>query len=35
VLDNVSPERFECEQIKSPLSELEAREAEILRVERE
>ena len=35
VLDGVSAERFECEQIRSPLQDLEAREAEILLVEQE
>jgi len=35
IVDSVSAERFECEQIKSPLSDLEAREVEILRVEQE
>ena len=35
IVDNVSAERFECEQIKSPLSDLEAREAEILSVEQQ
>jgi len=35
VVDAVSTERFECEQIKSPLQDLEAKEAEISQVEQE
>jgi len=35
VLDAVSAERFECEQIKSPLSDLKEKETEILKEEQE